>query len=62
MLAKLKGRVDGLSWSTVVNPALEPLDVIQMNVGGTTYKAVIDQLTIPLKATDAMTATARLAL
>jgi hypothetical protein len=62
ILAKLKGRVDGLSWSTVVNPALEPLDVIQMNVGGTTYKAVIDQLTIPLKATDAMTATARLAL
>lgn len=59
LLAKLKGRVDGLSWSTIVNPALEPLDVIQMTVKGNTYKAVIDQLTIPLKATEPMTATAR---
>lgn len=59
LLSKLKGRVDGLSWSTLVNPALEPLDVIQMTIKGVAYKAVIDQLNIPLKASESMSATAR---
>lgn len=62
LLSKLKGRVDSLSWVTVVNPALEPLDVITMVVNGVTTKAVIDSLTIPLKAGDAMTAQARMAI
>jgi len=59
LLSKLKGRAYGLSWTVVTNPALEPLDVITMNVKGTQYTAVIDSLTIPLKASDALTANAR---
>jgi hypothetical protein len=59
LLAKLKGRVDGLTWPAVVNPALEPLDVITMNINGNQVTAVIDSLTIPLKASESMTAVAR---
>lgn len=59
LLAKLKGRQEGLSWPSVVNPALEPLDVVQLTLKGTVYKVAIDQITIPLKASEAMTATAR---
>lgn len=59
LLSKLKGRSEQLSWPAVVNPALEPLDVITMTIAGTTSTCVIDALTVPLKASDAMTAVAR---
>lgn len=59
MLNKLKGRTDQFQWATIVNPALEPLDVVTVTINGTTSRLVIDSLTIPLKPADAMTATAR---
>lgn len=59
LLAAIKGRTQGLSWPAIVNPALEPLDVISLNIGGTAVTAVIDQLTIPLAADESMTAIAR---
>jgi len=60
LLAKLKGRSDQFSWPSIVNPALEPLDVVSVTIGGQTNRLVIDSLTIPLKPTDAMSAVARL--
>lgn len=59
ILARLKGRSAGLDWPAIVNPALEPLDVITLNIRGSRSTVVIDSLTIPLKASDSMTASAR---
>lgn len=59
LLSKLKGKTEQVSWPSVVNPALEPFDVVQITLGGTATKLVIDQLTIPLRAQDSMTAIAR---
>lgn len=59
LLAKLKGQVEDFAWSTVVNPALEPYDMVSTTVKGVTRIVMIDQLTIPLKAQEPMTATAR---
>lgn len=59
LLARLKGRFQQLSFPTIVNPALEPLDVVSVTFYSTTSKVVLDSLTIPLKATDAMSANAR---
>lgn len=59
ILAIVKGKTTQLSWPAVVNPALEPLDVVQLNFDGTQTRAVIDQLTIPLAPDQPMTAIAR---
>lgn len=59
LLNKVKGKSEQFSWPSVVNPALEPLDVVSVTLGGTQSKVVIDQLTIPLRAQDNMTAIAR---
>lgn len=59
LLNRMKGRLDSFSWPSIVNPALEPLDVVSVTIGGVTNKLVIDSLTIPLKPSDAMTAVAR---
>jgi hypothetical protein len=59
LLSKLKGKTEQLTWSNVVNPALEPLDVISVTLGRRRVQAVIDQLTIPLRAQDSMTSIAR---
>jgi hypothetical protein len=59
ILAMIKGSTAQLSWPAVVNPALEPLDVVQMTIGGITVRAVIDSLNIPLKQTEPMSAVAR---
>lgn len=59
ILARVKGRAQGLSWSSVVNPALEPLDVVTATLRGSTSRVVIDQLTIPLKASEDARAVAR---
>lgn len=59
MLARVKGRTEQLSWPAVVNPALEPLDVVTVTIGASASTCVIDSLTIPLKAADPMSAVAR---
>jgi hypothetical protein len=59
ILATLKGRASQLDWSAVPNPALEPLDVVNLNYNGVTSKFVIDAIVIPLRASDAITARAR---
>lgn len=60
LLAKLKGKSESFAWPAIVNPALEPLDVISMTIGGQIYQVIIDSLTIPLKVSEPMTASARL--
>lgn len=59
LLYKVKGRSQGFEFPTIVNPALEPLDVVSVTVNGVTSRIVLDRLTIPLKPTDSMTAVAR---
>ena len=59
MLSKMKGRTEQLAWPSVVNPALEPFDVVTITLGGTQTKVAIDQLVVPLRAADNMTAIAR---
>lgn len=59
ILSIVKGKTESLNFPTIVNPALEPLDVISLTFNGITQRAVLDQLTIPLQATEPMTATAR---
>lgn len=57
-LANLRGRIDGMSWSLIVNPLLQPWDVIEFVDGGRTRHA-LDEITIPLELSDVMTASAR---
>lgn len=59
ILARMKGRTQKLSWPAIVNPALEPLDIVTVTYWGTTTKCVIDALTIPLSPNESMTASAR---
>jgi hypothetical protein len=59
LLALMKGKLQKLSWPAVVNPALEPLDVVSLTYGDTLSVVVLDSLTIPLKASDSMSANAR---
>ena len=60
LLLKVKGRVETLSWSQVVNPALEPLDAVSVEqADGTFVTFVLDEVTAPLACTDAQGATAR---
>lgn len=58
-LAKVKGRTLGLSWSAIVNPALEPFDLVTVTANGTTSQVVVDSLTVPLRAADSMSLVAR---
>lgn len=59
MLAKVKGRFAQFGWPAVVNPALEPLDVVSVEFDGRVTVCVIDSLTIPLTTDESMTAQAR---
>ena len=59
ILARVKGRFQKLSWPAIVNPALEPLDVVTVTYWGTTTKCVVDSLTVPLSPNAAMSANAR---
>lgn len=58
-LAKVKGRREQFSWPAVVNPALEPLDIVTVTIGGSLSRLVVDKLTVPLRADEPMTASAR---
>lgn len=59
ILARVKGRASQLAWTAVPNPALEPLDVVSLTYGGAQSAFVIDAITVPLKASDPITARAR---
>lgn len=59
ILAKSKGRQQQMSVTSVVNPALEPLDVVTASVYGTPVRFVIDKVTVPLRAAEAMAIEAR---
>lgn len=59
MLAKVKGRTQQVSWPAIVNPALEPLDVVAVTFGDRRSVMVLDSLRIPLRASAPMDATAR---
>lgn len=59
LLSRVKGRSQLLSWPSIVNPALEPLDVVTVTFNGVTSALVLDALTVPLSADASMTAKAR---
>jgi hypothetical protein len=60
MLAGVLGKTEQLSWEQVVHPGLCPLDVVQVcATDGSSALYLLDSLTIPLTATDAMSAIAR---
>lgn len=59
ILARVKGGAQTLSWSAVVNPALEPYDCVEVDVDGSTTRYVLDRITVPLRAADALSAVAR---
>lgn len=54
ILARGKGRTEQFSANAVVNPALEPMDVVTATLYGESVRLVIDKLTIPLRAAEAM--------
>lgn len=59
ILAKSKGRLEQFTVTSVVNPALEPLDVVTGTLYGNAARFVIDKLTVPLKASESMSIVAR---
>lgn len=59
ILARVKGRFQKLVWPSIVNPALEPFDVVTVTFWGKTYKSILDAIIIPLGANEAMSASAR---
>lgn len=59
ILSTKRGSAQQIAWSSVVNPALEPLDMVEATFAGRTSRMVIDKLTIPLKAKTSADATAR---
>lgn len=59
MLAKVKGRVEQFSWPAVSNPALEPLDIVTVNLGTRLSRLVLDKVTVPITAAEPMTCIAR---
>lgn len=59
-LAKLRGRVEELSWSQVVNAKLAPLDVVGVtDANGIVSRYVLDQVTTPLAIDGTQTALTR---
>jgi hypothetical protein len=58
-LSRVKGRSLSASWSSLVCAALEPLDVVEATFEGSLRRAVIDSLTIPLRASDTMSSAIR---
>lgn len=59
LLAQVKGRFAKFGWPAVVNPALEPLDVVSVEFDGRASIVVVDSLTIPLVTGEPMLAEAR---
>jgi len=62
-LTLLLGRVEELSWSQIVNPALKPFDVVGVaDAAGVVTRYVIDQVTTPLTLDAVQTAVTRSAI
>lgn len=60
LLAGLVGRIEELSWSSLVHPGLQPLDVVALEQpDGSTTVVLLDSLTIPLDVGGTMAAVAR---
>jgi hypothetical protein len=60
MLERVRGRVESLSWEQIPNPAIVPLDAVELeDDAGALHTYIIDELSIPLSAADVETATAR---
>lgn len=53
-LTKCSGRSENLQWSQLVNPALEPGDVVRYTHNSVPEDIIIDKITIPLNASDGM--------
>lgn len=58
-LSKVKGRFQQLAWPSLVNPALEPLDIVTVTFWDKTSTSVLDSITIPLGVGESMSASAR---
>lgn len=58
-LNRSRGRVSRVEWPQIVDPRLEPLDVVHVEVDGTVRAFAIDSVTIPLAIGDAMTVVTR---
>src|SRR5690606_3912663 len=59
LLRKSLGLPYGVSFGTIVNPALEPFDPIRVTYPGRVERHIVETLTIPLTAGAAMTGTTR---
>jgi hypothetical protein len=60
MLERVRGRVESLSWEQIPNPAIVPLEAVELEDDtGALHTYIIDELSIPLSAADVQTATAR---
>jgi len=60
ILATVIGRIEQLSWQQIPNPSLAPLDPVEIeDEDEVLHSYIIDEITIPLSPTQAMSATAR---
>lgn len=59
-LPLVKGRVESISWTQIVNPAHDALDVVEVEwEDGTTSRVILDVVTVPLSTGGTMGAQAR---
>lgn len=60
LLAKVLGRLEQLAWRQIANPCVQPLDPVEVeDEDGVMHTYLIDEITVPLSASETMTATAR---
>lgn len=60
ILATILGRLEQLAWRQIPNPALAPLDPVEVeDEDGIVHSYILDQYVMPLGPSEAMTATAR---
>lgn len=59
LLNKSLGRMSRVEWPQIVDPSLEPYDVVQVEVDGTLRTFMIDSLTYPLAIGEAMSIVTR---
>src|SRR5690606_40356534 len=59
LLRKSLGLPYGVSFGTIVNPALEPFDPIRVTYPGRVERHIVETLTIPLTADATMSAVTR---
>ena len=59
ILSRVKGHRQSVSWSSIVNSALTPFDVVKTTDDGIPARLVLDKLDIPIRASEAMGSIAR---